>query len=434
MSERKILLNDIFGKDHFDNVIEYKLLLYIAAFCKQLGVVLDITRMTPWFDAEKLKATYSIKMCHDYMRDLIKQGALDVGADPEKVPEGKPLAIKFDQIIQENLFEEKNNTLYWCYDTPRNNDYSCRSEFTGVNAEDYIFALTAYYLLMKSLGYESSKYLLVDFNFGSSKYHSLVSSNIYLYIDIYACTKSIPMYAEYIKLSMDKVILEKKDLDFLLFMKNARYDGKLRDYTVKEKLEKLNLLNYDIGGIYVLWHRKKMNENNPAGIIDKATIIRLDEISDDFLGVLRIPVNSTYEERELDYYEISEDINYKYIDMLQRKPIATSVAKVSLYNLGIENFLNTEDNFITKLDTSEMTSTVLFFNSKLHRMELPAIEVIYWIMCQGNVDFDRQKYKDMYNHGNELLWDRFGSEQELVQSTFREEQIRVYGNAIVAGA
>ena len=288
----RILLNDIFGKDHFDNVIEYKLLLYIANLCKHFDKVLDISKMRPWFDLEQLKETYSIKMCQGWMRTLIHEGCLYVGIDPEKVPKGEPLTVNLDSFFKEDrpLFEEREGSLYWCYDTPRTLDYVEKEKFLVRGAENYILALTGLYLLKRYLGLEKSPSLIIDFRMGTSKYNSLAYVNTYLYINILSCIKTIPTYGKYIELRLSQDVYEKDDLDYLLFMKNARYDGKLQDYTVKEKLEKLSLLNYDIGGIYIIWKRRKINANNPSGLIDNAIVVRLDEIGDDFIGVLRIPV------------------------------------------------------------------------------------------------------------------------------------------------
>ena len=96
--------------------------------------------------------------------------------------------------------------------------------------------------------------------------------------------------------------------------------------------------------------------------------------------------------------------------------------------------MNKEEYFITKIDTSERLDCIFFYDGRLHKINTTAVEVIYWIMCQGEVEFDQIKYRDEYNEGKELLWDIYGYEQENLEGTYRDAQLKLHGDTIIVGS
>ena len=45
-------------------------------------------------------------------------------------------------------------------------------------------------------------------------------------------------------------------------------------------------------------------------------------------------------------------------------------------------------------------------------VEMNEVDAIYWLLCQYEIDFDRELYKHMYNNDEDLLWDLYGNEGE----------------------
>ena len=43
-------------------------------------------------------------------------------------------------------------------------------------------------------------------------------------------------------------------------------------------------------------------------------------------------------------------------------------------------------------------------------VEMNEVDAIYWLLCQYEIDFDRELYKSMYNSSKDLMWDEYGEE------------------------
>ena len=79
--------------------------------------------------------------------------------------------------------------------------------------------------------------------------------------------------------------------------------------------------------------------------------------------------------------------------------------------MGIENYFYDESQFITLISPTEKVNKLITIDGKQVQKEMSCIDAIYWLLCQYEIDFDREVYKHMYNNDQDLMWDEFGSNE-----------------------
>ena len=149
-----------------------------------------------------------------------------------------------------------------------------------------------------------------------------------------------------------------------------------------------------------------MNPSSPAGRLVNSSIIILDDIIIDYIAYTRVSLSKTHEELIDDYYDIPEDKRDNFRDILNFNPNIQKCTK-KLVDLGIRNYMNDEDFFLDKIDPHAMVSKKITIRGVSEVVELSEVDAIYWLLCQFDVPFNRDLYKDMYSPDKELLWDLY---------------------------
>lgn len=385
---------EIFKRGYFASYSEFYLALAMGSVLKNRGYCLNMDNMQVDVDAVPQDMV-------KYYKRLLSDGAITMSMYERKeytdeIADSDTDTSYFDKVI---LVEEGKETLDWTIDFAREN----YGEYSKVFLEllkigNNLMHLVANHLVNHILDGENRK-LVIHFDSAKAK-------STFLYVNIYSILQTMVWVKDLVELDVDFGDFC-VDLDYSIFCNNGRVAGRYKMHTVADKLKVMEKYGMVVGSILILWERSGMCDNNEYGHITGAKLFRLDEIGDDFLGVTTIAVNKTKEEVKLDYYDIDESIRYLFVDMLDKKPFMQST-ELSVYDTGIDNYFYDEAKYITLLDESEEVFKTVTIDGQVTNVKMKGVDAIYWLLCQYDIEFDRDLYKSMYFHGDsEPLWDMY---------------------------
>lgn len=394
--KKELVARDIFGRGVFRSYSEFYLALAIGNVLSNRGYSLNM-------DGMQVDADAVPKDMIKYYKRLLNDGAITLSMFEPGVTD----TIVADTDIDTSYFNEiplakdKGDVLDWTLEYAKENYGKYGSKFLDfLNLGNTLVHLVAYHLVGTILDGRKKKLVL---HFDSQKARST-----FIYVNIYSCLQTLGWINDYVALDVDFAD-NKVDLDYSIFCNNGKVAGRHRLYTIDEKLALMNKYGMVEGSILILWSRDGMCENNEFGQVTGATVIRLDEIGDTFLGVTSIAINKTKEETLKDYYDIDESLRSLFIDMLSKKPNQSST-EYNLCGLGVDNHFLDEDKYITLIDEYAEEYKTVTIDGKVGSVKMREVDAIYWILCQYDIEFDRDLYKKMYFKGETPLWDKFGVE------------------------
>lgn len=393
----KISAEDIFGKTDFKTYSEFNLALALAKACSLYGKVFDMSMMT--IDKSILPDS-----AFKQFKELISEGCIcvdegEVDGEEKEIAPNKDVGY-FRNILLYNVISDKAE---WSFEWANANYGSDLYTFMVYEKMGYsIMNVVATFLIRKYLGIEDSQKLFIKISHNMSK-------NVFTYINIYSCRASMKWFASLIDLEVSDSSKNPVDLDYMVFCNNSYMSHKYKYYTDAEKVEILKKLGIEVGSILVLWERKGMCENSIFGRIKSASIVRLDEIGDTFLGFAGVALNKTKEEVRKEYYDIPSEKRYLFSDILTKEPVANAYTKSYMY-VGIDEYFKDEEYILTKLDQSEKVVKLVTIDGNEKSVEMRGVDAIYWLLRQYNIEFDVDLYREMYCNGEELLWDLYHGE------------------------
>lgn len=385
---------ELFKRDYFASYSEFYLALAIGNALSQKGYCLNMDNMQVDVDAVPSDMV-------KYYKRLLSDGALVISMYERREYTGELGGSDTDisYFSKVKLVEESNDTLDWTMDFAKENygEYS-RVFLELLKMGNNLMHLVAYHLVNNILEGETRK-LVIHLDSARAK-------STFLYVNIYSILQTMSWVRDLVELDVDFGDFN-VDLDYSIFCNNGRVAGRYKMHTVSEKLDIMERCGMEVGAILILWERSGMCENNEYGHITGAKLFRLDEIGDNFLGVTTIAVNKTKEEVKLDFYDIDEKVRYLFVDMLDKKPFM-QLTELSIYDLGIDNYFYDESKYITLLDESEEVFKTVTIDGKVTNVKMSGVDAIYWLLCQYEIEFDRELYKKMYFRNDfEPLWDMY---------------------------
>lgn len=401
-----ILCEDIFKKRQFDSYSEFYLAMCIAAECKRRGTRLNISNMTVRYDIlSKNELEY-----FDYLKSVeaVYIEGFEYKDNKHFYTEDMKyyLDLSVLESLKDHLFSIKNERYYWSPDVVSESYTDAPVQYRKIsNLGNVLMHLVAYYIVGRYYGELEDMKLLAEFDVNMSK-------NTYLYVNVYSCILTLPWFKEMVELSID-IDNAKIDLEYSIFCNNGIVAGHRKLLSVKEKLKLMQEKGMVEGSILVLYTRSGLNQSNSIGKISNAVIARVDEIGDTFLGVTTMALNKTKEEVRLDYESIEPEKRYIFADLLNFN-VKQFISTLSLYELGIDDYMYSESKFITLLSKSEKVCKRITIDGKEGDVSMSSIDAIYWLLCQYSIEFDRELYRNMYNDGKDLMWDLYGDDTDLM--------------------
>ena len=392
----EFLAKDIFKRSYFKSYSEFYLALSIGNVLHTKGHYLNMDGMQ--VDSDSLPNTMIA-----YYKKLLNSGALVLSMyqKSDTVIENAAVDVNTYYFEKLPLFYEEDGHRGWSVDYAISNYKGIPVNYLSTDTMGNLVMHLVAYNIVDCLLNNYKKKLVIHFD-------SFKARTTFLYVNVYSCLSTIKWLKEYVELDVDLTGYS-VDLDYSIFCNNGYVAGHNKPHTVSEKLGFMKKFGMVEGSMLVLWHRERMNENNPFGKVVSASIIRLDEIGDTYLGVTKISLNRTKEEVEADYYDIEESKRHLYVDLLDKKPYQEAT-ELGIHSLGVDNYFYDEEDYITLLDdTAQVTKLVTIDGEKVH-VEMSNTDAIYWLLRQYDIEFDRELFKEMYFGDDIPLWDRYNSD------------------------
>lgn len=409
----------LIGRSYFKSYSEFYLALCMAAEMGRRGSKLDMSTM-------RVDKTMLSSFELDYFNYLKSTGCIYLdGVDTTSGNDIDSSCVKYYMdmenltIMKDKMFEVKKDYYYWSTEVMGNYSPDSPMYFKRLNnVGNLLMHMCAYIIISEYLGEIEKKPFYVKFT-------GIEVKNTYYYINLYSCSNTMEWFSKFIILDTD---LESGGIDvpYVIFCNNASVAGRTKHWTIDTKHDLMKKYGMDVGSIVILWTRGSMSASNIFGKITGATVARIDEIGDDFLGVQTIALNKTREEQVADYNSIDPGKQHLFTDMLNYKP-AQFTKVLSLYEVGIDNYFKDEYMFITLLDTSEKVTKRVTINGKEADVEMSGIDAIYWLLCQYGIEFNRELYRRMYSDGKLLMWDEYGNDSsDYSVNNFSEDDYYEY--------
>ena len=388
----------LIGRNYFESYSEFYLALCFAAEMGRRGSKLDMTSM-------RIDKTMLSSFELDYFNYLKSVEAIYIeGVEPSGIvidPSNIKYYMDMDNLtlMKDKMFEVKPDCYFWSTEV-MGKHVDAPLYFKRLNnVGNLLMHITAYIIISEYLGEIERKPFCVKFT-------GMEVKNTYYYINLYSCCHTMGWFKGFMQLDTD--FGGSIDIPYIIFCNNGSVAGRIKHWSVDTKHELMEKYGMDVGSIVVLYTRGSMSASNIFGKITGATIARIDEVGEDFLGVQTIALNKTKEEQVADFNSIDPDKQHLFLDMLNYKP-AQFTKVLSLYELGIENYFKDEYMFITLLDKEQVTKRVTI-NGKEADVSMSSVDAIYWLLCQYGIEFDRNLYRRMYNDGKLLMWDEYGDD------------------------
>jgi len=395
----RINCQGIFKRNDFKSYSEFYLALCISSVCKARGFQLDMSLMN--IESNVIPSEHIA-----YFKYLLGNGSIyieGVQAEEELVEPSLFFDTTLLELCKDKLYVECKDAYEWVY-----KDFTdrCTEELGYIGVGKLPIALihiVASFMLDVITGVKGKtkplKIIITD----------MVVKNTPVYVNLVSCDKTFDLFNELISLDVDFSDF-KVDLDYSILCNNGKAAKRNRLWTIEDKRKFFEKEGFKEGMIAILWTRKGMCTSNPAGRIIDASVVRLDKLLTDRLDVTKIAINKTKEELLDDYRDIPDEKQYLFADILNGGPNLTKTS-LSLYDLGINNYFEMEDSFITLIDARCKVTKKITIDREAIYLELTNIDAIYWLLCQYSVDFDRALYRQVYNKGEMLLWDEFGEDE-----------------------
>ena len=237
-------------------------------------------------------------------------------------------------------------------------------------------------------------------------------ATMYLYLDLLACSKTLSVLKDLVIIDLDKNYADSiGDIDFNILYNIARHAGTLKKWSYSEKFDIFEKQGFKKGSMAILYERTRISSSNPVGTIKRASVIRIDELYKN-LGsktgwkVTKFSVNKTIEEKLDDYYGIDASYRHLYKDM-SKPTIGSSSTFLGFDTVGIGTYFSDEEYLIMPIEKDGNVSKKVTIDGKTAVVEMNEVEMIYWILNQYGVDFDKELYREFYNEGNPLKYDLY---------------------------
>ena len=390
-----IRISKIFEKTKLESYSEFYFMLAIIRECYRRGIKADISDI-------EMEKDITPEEHMNYLRYLISLGAVEGMSVDKEIPKSKFFfdTKSFEELGPNKLFEVKNDKYVWSYEyaTKAYVDYLSTLLYMPMLG-NILIHIVAYFTVSSYLGELDKKYLQIDIEDRFSL------NNTYIYVNLLSCSKTLKCFENiFLNIDLESYNL---DLDYVIFYNNGVAANRIKYWSNEEKVKLMSKENFVEGGIYLLWERHKMNNSNPAGRILNSTVIALNEIHDTYIEYTTIGIGKTQEEIIDDYYEIPEDKRSYFADILNFS-VSQTKKTIRWMDLGVSNYMcSSESFFIDKIDKHAKVLKKITINGQADYINLSEIDAIYWLLCQYNVEFDRDLYKDIYSPNKDLLWDLY---------------------------
>lgn len=383
-----IHISELYKKDYFETVSEYRFALAFAMECARREDILSVEGVLSQAELDS--------RVHAGYKNYLMDNNLVVGFNKKEEDFYPYEEQDYSFLSMDNLFEDNGEYLYWDTNWGLKVLGNLYYKHAGVGDIPYLLEfLVARHLYDVITGLETRKLYI--------KLNPQLSSTFSSYLDLVSLYNSCPNLAEYVEI----VLHERStvDLKLSLFKYDSNNLGFNREYTVEEKMNFLQLNKFTEGMVLILFDRKGINVSNDLGSIEMAHLVRLDEVVDGKLYLTQLRGTRTYEETAKDFLMIPEKNRALYYDLLESSDSVHGTIEINLRECGIGNHFYREKHLLDSISTTDMVSKLISNNGHIYEQEMSEAEAIYYTLMQNDAPIDAELYRDYYFGGGEGIWD-----------------------------
>ena len=413
-----IRCEELIQKELIESYAEFEFVLACGMSLGMKGHVLDISgcRITDPSILSPSDKTYlsylrSVGFIYNGVEPEVK---FDRGSVEDRWADKSPLYfdVSLFHSVGDKLVQDRGEDYYWSLAWTDSSYGSYRKDIISYKNMDVMFShLIAEVFVSVYLGERQRKPLTVEFNNQESR-------TVFVYVNLIIAMQTMPVLDSFLNLQRD-VVDGEIDIDLSILYRKAVNAGRYQRWGVHKKMQVMKEAGLTEGSVAVLFERRRVNPSSPIGKIMGASLIVINEFKEDenfpSLTVSNYVLNKTKEEQIVDYFSISEEKRHHYDDMLDFRVYAKRET-IQLYDYGVVDHFFDEGYLIEPLDVSEKVTKLVTIRGKSTPVEMSGVDAIYWLLCQYGVDFDQELFRDMYNGGAELMWDKFGEQPSLPES------------------
>lgn len=394
----EVKCEDVLGRDTFKSYSEFLLMLCIGQEYNRIGYTFDVSNMV-------VPPNLLGKPQVDFYKWLVYRNLIYAGSTLEKPPEKESEYYLDNEAIsygEGRLFEEKDDCYMWSNAFAKSQNYGkYKLTLYSVGDMNSILLHFAAHMLVSIWEKRVPKKKIVFYIDG------LMGKATNTYVNLISCKKTLKWFDEMVDVQTD-YSLKSADVEFSLFISNGVMAKRNKEWTVLEKLKLMELEGIKDGSICIMYERTGLAETNRVGRIVNSSIIRINKIDTKKmkLYITIIPLYRTKEEVRMDYAEIPEELQGMFSDMLEFN-VKLFDKTLDLYTLGISNYLTDEEIFIECIDEYGDVDKYITVGKRILNTRLSQRDAIYWLLCQYDIEFDRELYKSMYLLEDSFLWDTY---------------------------
>lgn len=384
-----VKVSELFGKNSVYHKHTLELLLYCALYSSEPLDTSDVI-----WDLDLMDAT----TCQQ-IQGLIDRGKIIT----EQVFSTSPTTVPDDSKLIESSINKEGTVWGWSVPDLIDRDYNLGKKFSNASQRYlYLIKVAAYWLVNNP---SPDSVLILDTR---DKSFPTAYNPICL-----LCKTVTNLYRVQVQLS-------KSDGDWDSHVYFSQVTNNFREYNPQEKFMILKE-HFNIGSLYILISRKfDLNSTNPnhIGVVPSdggMSLVRLDGY-DSKVHLTVLMGNYTFAEDLMVFRGLPPDAQKRFSDMQVNSPKETRPLDLSLYDIGMDLHFYQESHIITHLDSASFNPVHLSDSrGTIFEATISDVELAYWLAREGGVEIAKELFRQEYNEGNPMIYDRVESGELIVK-------------------
>lgn len=380
-NENIIALGQIYSIAQIETPVEIYYIACLAKYLNKEGYVLSLDGI----DLSKYEDSYYYDYLCYYSENIIGHNFRE-----GKLPEGVK-RYEYDFSKQEVIYCEKSHTE-WVFDFKTDKNYTNLKVFKGICANDVYVNFLAYITINKLL-YSTPKKLVLDFE--KADIYVTKTSNNWDIVNLYLLstyTRALDNWVE-IKLPNDKQAVAQ--LGYEAFYSDVVFRNGEREYIPTTEKISLFKQKFQVGDVVFIYKRSSGREKDTNKTIESCKIAIIKSANRKGVTLTEFSGTETPITVKRRIQSMPERIQNMYSDDYHTK-LNSLTATYSWIDLGVEQKLYLEEQFITDLNCSDVAELWFEKNGEEFALELDCADAVYAVLCEYNVDFNRERFEKLY--------------------------------------
>lgn len=308
-------------------------------------------------------------------------------------------------LASQVVFKDKSNSIwYWDLNGQGGQSYIVNNKTLNSDGSDTCWISFIAYVAVERLFLDESVRLVIDINSEIADTPNILSSLLLLQEETNVC-KGWCFYHMDENIPLSKI----NHLGYnAWFYKGVEKGFLQRWYSPKEKYAYMNKLDMHIGDVVSLYERNMGQKINTMKSIEGFRFAIVRDVNESSITLEVVNTKKTKYQGVLDYKNYSMATKQMYDFQNPFLHINTSRLNLHWNEIGVEYMMFGEKYFITPLYEDDFkVQNVKNDKGDTACLQLPAIDVTYWILKDFDVDFNEERFLERYYNGKTPLYTQF---------------------------